>query len=128
MTYVIQEDKHFVQIERYVHGMDVVTAIEPVQSHLSATEFDTKAEVTEMIDELKRLGNDVSKLKAVNKQEYEKQLKEEAKRAAEEAMKEMKNEWAETDEKERQDFIDQIKEKFGEEAATKWLDFMKENK
>lgn len=123
MTQIIQEGNHFILIDRYARGMEIITYTEPVANPDSATEFDDVEEAQEMLNELMRLGNDVSKLKIVDKEKLEEEIKQKAREAADAYIKKLKEEYKNATEEEKENIKELVRQLYGDDAAEKYNEF-----
>jgi len=59
MSYIIKEVKpdHFLEIDRVIQGLDIVTVVEPIYSHHAATKFDSIDECKSILEQIKQEGN-----------------------------------------------------------------------
>lgn len=123
MTQIIQEGDHFILIDRYARGMEIITYTEPVANPDSATEFDDVEEAQEMLNELMRLGNDVSKLKIVDKEKLEEEIKQKAKEAADAYIKQLREKYKNATEEEKENIKELVRQLYGDDAAEKCNEF-----
>lgn len=83
MSYVIKDTKNkwWLEIDRVVQGMDIVTTIEPVYNYKVATTFDTIDEADAILKQIESEGNydiaDYTKENVEELQELEKKEKRE---------------------------------------------------
>lgn len=99
--YVIKDTKNnwWLEIDRVVQGMDVITTVEPVYNYKAATQFSTELSADKIIEQIKSEGNyDVSGYTKENTAELDsldKQIQEEEEaevKATAEKLKEQFNE------------------------------------
>ena len=92
MSYVIKDTKNkwWLEIDRVVQGMDIVTTIEPVYNYKVATTFDTIDEADAILKQIESEGNydiadytkeNVEELQELEKKEKRDQIIEDLKKA-----------------------------------------------
>lgn len=91
MSYIIKDSLHnyWLEIDRVVQGVDIVTTIEPVYNYKVATKFDTAEDIDAIIKQIESEGNydtegfvkeNTEELQVLEKKEKEEKIKEQLKK------------------------------------------------
>ena len=83
--FIIKDTKygHWLEIDRVVRSMDIVTTIDPVYNYKLATAFNSVEEVNHILEQIKSEGNyDTSYFKTENTEEIELMARKEAEEQA----------------------------------------------
>lgn len=122
MTKIVYNGTHWLEFNRFMRGMEIVSSFEPVSSPLIASEFDTEAGAQYMINEIEKGGiYDTSAFVIQDKDEVIKQQEAEKEQ---EAKALAKTAWDNTSTEKKSEMIKDILDAQGPDALKEWLDYV----
>lgn len=115
---------HPLIIDSFVRDLSIITTAEPVQSTMSATQFETEEDAKVFINRLKESNSyDITACEIIDLEKafnIEKGIDDERKR------NEKANAWARTPEFKRRNILRKILKKDGDTGIKDWLDYVKD--
>lgn len=117
--FIVKEDDHYLEFDRFVRDMEIITVCEPVASIEIATQFSSEFLAQRALKEVENNGKDIGQCLVkdvdVERADIEQQRKEAEKARAKAA-------WENTSEEGRKKLLGHILEDGGEKAVKEWLE------
>lgn len=124
--YIIKEANHYVQLERFVRDMEIITIYEPVASIQLASTFSSEAIAKSALKDLEDSGYDPNVFTIKTEEQELKEIadKKEAehKEALRKQIEEIKPAWNNSSEEDRKDLLDKLNKIGGPDLVKEFLD------
>lgn len=123
MTHIVKEKEYYIQFDRFVRDMSIVTTVERVSNIDNATEFDDENGARSLIKEAELNGYDISNYTIHDKDRENELIKENAEKEAREYIKKG---WNNTSEEGKRKHLKHLLDDKGTDAVKEFLEYVED--